>query len=279
MTAPGIPFHPLANRFPLMEGEELDALVADIRKHGLRESIILFEGKILDGRNRYRACIEAGAEPAYSKRFTGTQADAVAFVISANIHRRHLTPAKRREVIATLLLSDPTKSDRRIAEETRSNRTTVGQVRKELESSGDVSIVDTRTDTKGRSQPATKPARQAAATPVVQATAAKPIADPAPAAPINSLLELQRAWDAAPAEVRQQFVAAEANYRDLRDRLAMVKRGKADETIRARATSTAPPTSTKLGDAGPVPDFLGRSPTNEGGAKDWSKHKEKEPTS
>src|SRR5262249_25952616 len=80
-----------------------------------------------------------------------------AYVISANIHRRHLTAEQKRDLIAKLIKATPEKSDRQIAEQAKSNRTTVGQIRKTLEKSGDVSIVDTRTDTKGREQPAKKP--------------------------------------------------------------------------------------------------------------------------
>jgi ParB-like chromosome segregation protein Spo0J len=89
-----------------------------------------------------------------------------ALVISANIRRRHLKPKQKRDLIAKLLKATPEKSDRQIAEAAKSNRTTVGQIRKTLEKVGDVSIVDTRTDSTGREQPAHKAsaAKPAAAT-------------------------------------------------------------------------------------------------------------------
>jgi ParB-like chromosome segregation protein Spo0J len=59
-------FHALATLFPLLYTPGFDELVADIRAHGLREPIVMFEGKVLDGRNRYRACIESGVEPTFT---------------------------------------------------------------------------------------------------------------------------------------------------------------------------------------------------------------------
>lgn len=88
-------FHPMAGIFPLMEGKEFGDLVADIKKNGLLQPIVVYEDKILDGRNRFIACTEAKiAVP--EDRFTPYIGDdPLGFVVSSNLHRRHLSVAQR----------------------------------------------------------------------------------------------------------------------------------------------------------------------------------------
>lgn len=99
-----IPFHPLADVFPLMEGQEYRDLVEDIRERGLLDPIVLHEGSILDGRNRYRAA-HAAQIAARFEQFAGD--DAVAFVISKNLRRRHLGDAQRSMAAAKLAKLSP----------------------------------------------------------------------------------------------------------------------------------------------------------------------------
>ena len=102
----GLEFHPLANIFPLIEGEEFRRLVDDISKNGLKQRIVLFEGKILDGRNRYLASREAGyTDPSFFQpggslveEYNGD--NALQYVVSLNLHRRHLTDQQRAAIAA-----------------------------------------------------------------------------------------------------------------------------------------------------------------------------------
>lgn len=104
--------HPYANLFPLMEGNDFAALVADIRAEGLREPIWIDEqGRILDGRNRMRACLKAGV-PCIKRTFPGDDAAILRFVISKNLHRRHLD-ASQRAMIAAELANHRHGGDRR----------------------------------------------------------------------------------------------------------------------------------------------------------------------
>jgi hypothetical protein len=100
--------------FPMLGAEEQRALTADIRDNGLHAPIVTFEGKILDGRNRYRACQVAGVKPVY-KEYKGV--DPLGYVVSLNLKRRHLDESQRGMVAAKIAtLPDGVRSDRQAAQ-------------------------------------------------------------------------------------------------------------------------------------------------------------------
>ena len=90
-------FHPVSAIFPLLEGEELAQLAENIKQNGLLEAITVSDGLILDGRNRYRACQLAGTKPRFEV-FESGKGSAVTFVVSKNLHRRHLTISQRAAI-------------------------------------------------------------------------------------------------------------------------------------------------------------------------------------
>lgn len=92
-------FHEYAGIFPLLEGREFAELCNDIKANGQREPIWVYEGKILDGRNRFRACNAVGVTPR-TAAYTGD--DPLAFVLSLNLHRRHLSESQRGMVAAKI---------------------------------------------------------------------------------------------------------------------------------------------------------------------------------
>lgn len=114
-TTDALKFHPAAKHFPLMveyragrilnveQNEKWQRFVADIRINGLREAILLFDGKILDGRNRYLACRELKIPVKYVE-YDGMDEDVDALSLSLNLHRRHLTAGQVASVVAEQIL-------------------------------------------------------------------------------------------------------------------------------------------------------------------------------
>jgi hypothetical protein len=96
--------HPLADIFPPMGCYEYEELKAEILRNGLQMPIVLFEERILDGRNRYRACKETGI-PLRIFNYEGD--DPVGVVASLNLHRRHFNPSQRAMIAARLADSKP----------------------------------------------------------------------------------------------------------------------------------------------------------------------------
>jgi N6-adenosine-specific RNA methylase IME4/ParB-like chromosome segregation protein Spo0J len=83
--------HPAADVWPMMDGKRYDELLNDVRAHGQREPITLCDGMILDGRNRYRACVDLGLEP-ITRDYRG---DPWALSWSLNGARRDLEDVRR----------------------------------------------------------------------------------------------------------------------------------------------------------------------------------------
>jgi hypothetical protein len=178
-----IKVHPAAELFPMMTDAELDELGKDIAENGLRHDCVFYGGEkrpensaeksrkrveakiagelpLLDGRNRFSATERRGGR--IERVIEGAMVvygDPYAYVISANIHRRHLTAEQKRDLVTELLKAKPERSDRSIAKATKSSPTFVGKVRAEAEEAGTVSTVDTRTGDDGVAQPAHKPAK------------------------------------------------------------------------------------------------------------------------
>ena len=90
--------HPLCALFPRMSGNEFSALTEDIKANGLRQPIITHNGMILDGGNRYEACLAAGVKPTMTE-YKGE--NLVTYVMSANFHRRHLSHGQQAAIVAS----------------------------------------------------------------------------------------------------------------------------------------------------------------------------------
>lgn len=89
--------HPFADAFPLIEGDEFAELVADIKKNGLRDPVVLTKNNVLvDGRNRYRACLEAGVDVVHEtlgSRYTEPMI--LDLIVSRNLKRRDLNTGQK----------------------------------------------------------------------------------------------------------------------------------------------------------------------------------------
>jgi len=164
--------HPFAEEYRELGADDRAQMAADIKKNGLKQPIVLYQGKILDGRNRWRACLKHGIplKPTDFIEFIGDDEAAQAFVHSCNLYRRHLTPAEKQEKIAKALQADPQQSDRQIARKVGGgvHHETIGAARADLERRGVIRHVDHRKDAVGRSysarrksETATRPARPA----------------------------------------------------------------------------------------------------------------------
>jgi hypothetical protein len=172
--------HPAADLFPLMSPDELKALADDIKANGLQTPIVLWKELwpddtpiLIDGRNRLDALALLGwlepprerspreaiqkhqrhikdhpvtiNEEAAGRPFQDHIAgDPYDVALSLNVHRRHLNAEQKRDLIAKVLKAKPEQSDRQIAGLVKTDHKTVGTVRSELESTGEIPPVEGR---------------------------------------------------------------------------------------------------------------------------------------
>ena len=92
-------YHEVADIFPMMNEDEYGRLKDDIAINGQLEPVILYENKILDGRNRYKALCDIGLVVKFEE-YTGDQP--ITYVISKNLHRRQLSVSQRAMIATTV---------------------------------------------------------------------------------------------------------------------------------------------------------------------------------
>jgi hypothetical protein len=156
--------HPAAEMFPLLSEADpaaLKELAEDIRQHGQREPASYIKDSdgnrvLLDGRNRLDALemlgrkIDINDSSMFEQRSLSINAQV--FIISKNIHRRHLTLEKKRDLIGLLLKANPEKSDRHIAKTVKASHHTVEAVRTKLESTGQIAQLNKTVGADGRAR-------------------------------------------------------------------------------------------------------------------------------
>jgi len=95
--------HPAADVFSMMSDEELAELGVDIKANGIRNPITFDSDCLLiDGRNRLEAAERVGYKP-HAWEFGHYLGDPVAFIISQNIRRRHLTKQQQADLIVAVI--------------------------------------------------------------------------------------------------------------------------------------------------------------------------------
>jgi hypothetical protein len=227
--------HPAAELFPPMTADELRELGEDIRENGMTSPIVLWvpdDAKkvlLLDGRNRLDALELVGIPIGFNRKewcegvptsrgvpiswgvgrsidvkYLKAPRDPYDYVLSANIHRRHLTAEQKREIVAKILKAQPEKSNRQIAKMAKVSHPHVAKVREELEATGDVETVTTSIDTKGRKQPAKRKPVAVKPEPV----AGEPEVEPTTDVPDITPNPISNAWKAATADQRCEFIVA-----------------------------------------------------------------------
>lgn len=135
--------HPLCTLFPPASETDFKRLVEDIRLYGLRDPILKYEGKVIDGQNRLKACNTLGIQPTFLE-YDGD--DILQLVISKNLSRRHLSDSQKASVVAALTNyqntyqqgGDRKSQNRKVVLKTVEDRSRIAGVSRETQRKADV---------------------------------------------------------------------------------------------------------------------------------------------
>jgi len=114
-----IDIHPVADKFPLLLGQDYEELVKDIESHGQLHPVVFHENRLLDGRNRVRACTELGITPTEIEWDAPDGVTAGEWIVSTNLQRRHLTSQQRAMIAADPDILDILEAEARERQGTR----------------------------------------------------------------------------------------------------------------------------------------------------------------
>ncbi len=199
---------------PDLGPEDVEQLRESIRARGVLMPILVDEdGVVIDGHHRAHIAAELGVECPREVRPGLTETEKRSLAYELNSARRQLSREQKRGLVADSLKADPQLSDREHARRVGVSPTTVGAVRAKLEQTGDVSKLDTRTDSAGRKQPASK-----------SEPSAGPIEEPEPAAAADTT-------EQAPVDDDHDDVGPIAEPADTGPAPVVDERGPSDEPV------------------------------------------------
>jgi hypothetical protein len=220
-----LPFHPVAIKFGNLNGAEFDALVNDIKTNKQKVPIVRHKGLIIDGIQRYRACLNAKVEPIFTE-YDGEEKDIVMFIASMNMHRRHLSTKHKKEIALELLKANPAMPDLAVAKATRLSDKTVTTIRADAVRHSEIPNVEKK-DIKGRRisakpRASSKPKSKSTPAPIAAPTLVPPVKGVPDQEPVRKSASAVALLAPGISEVETAIRAALAELHSNKDRLNLL---------------------------------------------------------
>lgn len=95
-------FHPLTELIPTRA--DRDRLVMDIAQNGVRDPVFLYETKVIEGRMRYQACLDAGVQPQFKDWvLLNVKGAPIEWMVRRHIEQHNPDELDRIRLVAALL--------------------------------------------------------------------------------------------------------------------------------------------------------------------------------